>query len=447
MKRSRCQAARLLNWSVVLFLGVLLLPQKSVANNSAIDDSHIQSAGIRKLTSEHLVLYTDVASSPEVDRLPKIFDQAVPQWAAYFNIDESNLRKWQARAFLMTDARRFGALKLLPAGRENFENGISSGSDIWLRDQPSDYYRRHLLLHEGTHAFMFAFLGACGPGWYMEGTAELLGTHRLDPKTDALSLGIMPRNREEVPMLGRIKLIRDAAADHRTLSFPAVMHLDNTKQLGSEAYAWCWAATKFLDSNPHYRDRFRQLRAIVKEDNFNEIFRQRFAADWSDLNAEWTAYISTLDYGFDFGRMAINFKTGKPLLGGGQTITIRADRGWQASGVLLEAGKSYDISASGRYQIATERLDASEKPWPCEPGGVTIEYRDGRPLGMLFGAIDSRDEHASSAKPSFAEPTAVGLHAIVKPTATGTLYLRVNDSPAALDDNRGNLTISIKPAQ
>ena len=29
-----------------------------------------QSAGIRKLTSKHLVLYTDVPSSPEVDRLP-----------------------------------------------------------------------------------------------------------------------------------------------------------------------------------------------------------------------------------------------------------------------------------------------------------------------------------------------------------------------------------------
>ena len=38
-------------------------------------------------------------------------------------------------------------------------NGVTLGSDMWLHDQPTDYYRRHLLLHEGTHAFMIAFLG------------------------------------------------------------------------------------------------------------------------------------------------------------------------------------------------------------------------------------------------------------------------------------------------
>ena len=54
------------------------------------------------------------------------------------------------------------------------------GREFWLFDQPTDYYVRHLLLHEGTHVFMVSFLGGCGPGWYMEGTAELLGTHRLD---------------------------------------------------------------------------------------------------------------------------------------------------------------------------------------------------------------------------------------------------------------------------
>jgi hypothetical protein len=260
-------------------------------------------------------------------------------------------------------------------------------------------------------------------------------------------LGITPRNREEVPMLGRIKLIRDAVADHRALSFPAVMQLDNRKQLGSEAYAWCWAAAKFLDASPHYRDRFRQLQTIVNDPKFNEIFREKFAADWADLNIEWRAYVSTLDYGFDFDRMAIEFRTGSPLVGEQQSATIRAERGWQSSGLLLQAGKSYEIRATGRYQIATERRDSGETPWPCEPGGITIEYQDGRPLGILLGAIDARDEHASSASPSFAEPVAIGLHATIKLSATGTLYLRVNDSPGKLDDNGGNLTITIRTAQ
>ena len=103
---------------------------------------------------------------------------------------------------------------------QEFENGISIGAEVWLYDQPTDYYRRHLLLHEGTHAFMATFLGGCGPGWYMEGTAELLARIGSTTTTGELTLRIMPRSRDEVPMLGRIKLIRDAfAADQDARPF------------------------------------------------------------------------------------------------------------------------------------------------------------------------------------------------------------------------------------
>ncbi len=412
-----------------------------------IDNASIQSSGIRKLTSNHLVLYTDVPSTPAVDSLPEVFDKAVPRWAAYLGIDAAKTASWQPRAYLISDRRRFAALGLMPPANDKFENGITFGSEMWLNDQPTDYYRRHLLLHEGTHAFMIAFLGGCGPGWYMEGTAELLGTHRLDPKTGELTLGIMPRSRDEVLMLGRIKLIQDAVADHRVLTLPTVMQLDNRKQLGNEAYAWCWAAAKFLDSHPRYRDRFRQLRANVQDQNFNDIVRKKFAADWANLNAEWQAFIATLDYGFDFDRMAIDFKSHALMNAGSDYfVIVAADRGWQSSGVLLEAGKAYEVTAKGHYQIATEQKDRAEKPWPCEPGGVTIDYHDGRPLGMLLGAIDARGGRSPAPGASFAEPFAIGLHATIKPTASGTLYLRVNNSAGSLDDNGGTLSVTIRPA-
>ncbi len=179
----------------------------------------LESAGIRKLTSKHLVLYTDVPSSPEVDRLPAVFDQAVPQWAEYFGIDPAKTANWQAAG--VSHRRPPPVRRARPdAGRQrrihqrHFDRLASSGCTISRRD----YYRRHLLLHEGTHVFMVAFLGGCGPGWYMEGTAELFGTHRSTSNTGQLTLRIMPRSRDEVPMLGRIKLIHDAIADDRTLT-------------------------------------------------------------------------------------------------------------------------------------------------------------------------------------------------------------------------------------
>ena len=96
----------------------------------------------------------------------------------------------------MKDKARFVAAGLLPEdvpvppGR-----GFTRDDRSWLYEQPSDFYRRELLLHEGTHGFMFTLLGSCGPPWYMEGLAEDLGTHRLED--GRLTLGYMPKSRAE----------------------------------------------------------------------------------------------------------------------------------------------------------------------------------------------------------------------------------------------------------
>jgi hypothetical protein len=84
---------------------------------------------------------------------------------------------------------------------------------------------------------------------------------------------------------------------------------------------------------------------------------------------------------------------------------------------------------------------------------VTIEYHDGRPLGMLLGAVveaGSRERGAGeeqetrSSKVGFARPIAIGLETKITPEVSGTLYLRVNDSAARLDDNRGSLTVTVE---
>jgi hypothetical protein len=230
-------------------------------------------------------------------------------------------------------------------------------------------------------------------------------------------------------------LIEDALAADRALLLPAVLEIDNRKQLDNEAYAWCWALAKFLDSHPRYRGRFRKLRDHVTAPDFNEKFRQVYRGDWGNMQAGWQAYVKALDYGYDFERMAIDFRQGAPVKAP-VTVTIVADRSWQSSGARLEAGRSYDVSAVGRYQIANDG-----QPWGCEPGGVTLDYHNGRPLGMLLGAIDGRTKGAT-----LADSIDIGLKTTITPTASGTLYLRVNDSAGRLDDNRGELTVTVSPS-
>ena len=242
-----------------------------------IDRGRLSRAGLRRLEGKHITLVTDLPSSPAVDQLPAVADKAVPQLAEYFGIDPAATRQWHVLAMVMQESQRFGAAGLLPAGEPEFPDGLSRGYELWVHEQPSDHYRRHLLLHELVHSFMATQLGGCGPGWYMESTAELLGTHTWEESTGKLTLGVMPPSRGESPMWGRIKLVRDAVGDNQGLPIAGVMKIDNRQALPTSSYAWCWALAKFLDTHPRYQERFRSLGRRVLDRRFNESFRQLYA--------------------------------------------------------------------------------------------------------------------------------------------------------------------------
>jgi len=392
-----------------------------------VDERRAGQVGIRKIVGRHLRLYTDVPASNGVDELPLVFDAAVEQWAAYFGVKPQQVANWQMQGFLIRDREKFVALKLMPETRSDFVNGYAQGDELWLMDQPSDYYRRHLLLHEGTHGFMYSQLGGAGAGWYMEGVAELLGTHRWEDAK--LTLGVMPANRRAVPMWGRSKLVRDAYRAGNALGLGDVMAINAREVMSTEKYAWCWAMCRFLDSHLQLGEQFRELPKVADDPKFDLRFRRMFGRDWEDLGFEWEAFLAALDYGYDARRMTMVHRPAEKIRKE-ETVTVAADRGWQSTGWKLQAGQSYRVTASGRYQIA-ER----EEPWPCEPGGVTLQYHEGRPLGMLLGLLRVDGD--------LQEPVPIGLQTILKPESDAILYLRVNDSPAWLFDNQGSLDVSI----
>src|SRR5262245_62756609 len=212
-----------------------------------LEEGKIAAAGIRRIEGQHLVLYTDLPAAKDVDELPQVFDAAVPLWCSYFAIEPSKLADWKLVASIMKDRDRFVGAGLYPQRLPDFQFGFNIGSQIWVYEQPSAYYRRHLLLHEGTHAFMLRWLRGAGPPWYMEGMAELLGTHRWE--AGQLTLGIMPARKEDVPYWGRIKIIKDEVAAGRPLSLVDIWRYDAHAHLQVEAYAWCWAASSFLDQH------------------------------------------------------------------------------------------------------------------------------------------------------------------------------------------------------
>ena len=402
-----------------------------------VDEVRAAAAGIRKLTGKHLVLYTDLPPSEEIDVLPKVFDQAFPQWCAYFGVDAGEHADWQMTGFLMKERPPFEEAGVLPRSLPPFPHGYARNYELWLYDQPSDYYRRHLLLHEGTHGFMNSLLGSCGPPWYMEGMAELMGTHRWHD--GRLRMGTMPATREEVPMWGRIKIVKDLFDERHAKRLIEVIHYSRHAHRENEAYAWSWAAAVLLDGHPRYQARFRELPKLVLKPDFSDRFLRLVGDDRDGLAEEWQVFVADLEYGYDVAKTAIDFTPGKPLGEGGATVTVAADRGWQNSGVQLQANVPYRLRAQGRYQVADQ-----PQIWWSEPNGVSIRYYRGRPLGLLLGAVHPDGPWAGGPS-TLIRPDVVGLRTTLTPEQTGTLFFRINDSGAELGDNAGTLTVEIRP--
>jgi hypothetical protein len=423
---------------MALAIGLAVGPIAIGQTASAEHPSPSTPPGFRALSGTHLTLITDLPPSQAVDDLPAAFDQAVDQWCAFFNVSRPAVASWRVQGYLMSQRERFRRAGWLPDDLPPFPHGFQRGDEFWVAEQPSDYYRRHLLLHEGTHAFMVRWLGGTGPAWYREGMAELLATHRF--QDGRLTLAVMPQTKEEVPEWGRILLVRQAVDSGKPRSFDDVLAMVPRQFADVEAYAWSWAVTTFLHGHPQWRDRVRALvdRAGWDTARFAHQWTTDLAADRAALDDSWALFLHHLDYGYDVAEDQIIERPMRPWQRQA-TVEVDAGRGWQSTGLRLDAGRRYQLTADGRIQIK-----AQTPTWFSEAGGITIRYHDGRPLGMLLAAV--RPESGPDRPQALLDPHAVGLRSIWEPARSGILYLRINEPAGQLADNRGKLHVQVQVA-
>ncbi len=408
----------------------------AAAERSALrpDAQKLSAVGIREISGKHLRLFTDLKSSPEVDEIPAVFDLAFAQWCEYFQLSPEQHSGWQMTGCLVHDKARFQAAGLWPSELPPFLNGYCRQFDFWVNEQASSYYQRHLILHEGTHGFMYTLVGGAGPPWYSEGMAELFATHRW--QNGKLQLRYLPTSASEVPKLGRVEIVQTEFAAGRAMTLAKILNYDNRAHLKVEPYGWCWAAAAFFDMSPKYHQRFRELAKAADARDFNAQFGKAFADESPTIAEQWQVFVADMDYGYDFQRCQLDLRPGQPLPASGAKFNLAADRGWQNTGRRLEAGTTYELRVSGKYQLAVE-----PKPWISEPTGVSIRYRHGLPLGIVLGAVRAEQ---SNGKPSgLIAPITVGRGTSITPQQSGTLFLRVNDFSGELADNAGSAAVEI----
>lgn len=427
-----------------------------------VDPKRAADRGVRKLESRHLTLWTDLPESTGIDTLPDLFDQAVPQYASWFQVPMEQIRDWKPVGCVLRSAETFRALRLLPESLPRFTDGYSVYDALWCYEQESQWYQRNLLFHEGVHCFMVEFFGGCGAPWYMEGLAELLAAFRLDD--GKLTLGVIPTlsntfvgtdavsRTDAVPApdaslgWGRIRLLQELVRNGKRRSLCGVMRLAPELFDPREAYSWCWATATLLANDPDSREIFRLMANEVQNLDFTAEFLRRLGEETLErLEAEWYVLLTDLEYGMDVTRMRVGF--------GGETEpvptdawakrTVFANRGWTPTGLRVETGEVIRCVARGQVRLSRESVvvDGESVDVMSEPNGISIHYYRGRPLGRLILAIASVDQLEGF---DGSEWISIGTGVVVPIRRTGEIFLKVNDSAADLADNDGTFEVAIR---
>ena len=398
-----------------------------------IDPERVAAAGIEILSGKHIRLYTDVRDRELTEDLVRVFDAAMARWCDYFRVDPATTRDYQLSAMVIADrnsTQAFHKAGLIPNDLPDFLAGYNRGHETWLYLQPGDYYTRHLLLHEGTHAFMQWFLRGSGPAWYSEGMAELLGLNRW--KDGELELGYRVRSNLECPYWGRVKIVRNDVADQNELLLEEVMDIPARAYRQVRAYAWSWAACDFLAHHPLTEDAFQQLTKNAKErgPGFNRQFRQSIDDHWPAVQRDWQLYINEMVYGYDVARGVL-----RPAAPGAHSssVQVQADYSWQETPWRVQAGDRFRLTTEGQIELA-----AAKKLLPSAGGGITIEYYQGNPLGVMMMGVLGDQDPAKMAKNS----QVVGLGNEFVAETAGVICLRINASPPTRSDNQGYLNVT-----
>ena len=389
---------------------------------------------------KYLDLITDLESTDEVNAIVATFDQAVEQWIAFWGDDSFDRSNFRVQACVMRNVSLFRQQELIPTEVPDFPFGYALNRRIWVKAQPSEYYTRHLVLHEGVHAYMYTAFDGAGPTWFQEGTADLLALHQ--GVGSSVKTNKIPLNREQVPYWGRFKRMGQLkrAAEVPTLETVMGYQPDLIGDVGT--YGWSWAFVELLQGYPDYRPLLLSLsgKASMTGPEFNREVQRSYSDQWPILSARWSLLCHDLDYGFDWSRETVELSMSDPLWDGRPVQTsVGADQGWQSVGVRVPGGIKIRLRPEGRVTLAE-----TTRPWISEPAGVTLQYHRDRPLGQLLVCVLPNAMQDSG---EYLQP--LKIHALdqekeFKIDQYSWLLFRVNDAVGSLSDNVGDYSVSLK---
>lgn len=266
-----------------------------------------------------------------------------------------------------------------------------------------------VIQHECVHGFCHLTFGSTGPTWLSEGVAELGNSWRdgdtaveIDPRVMGYLQNANPRRR-----LGEI------AVPGRS---PAGSWQD---------YAWRWALCHLLAYNPNYADRFRPLAVALMEEQPGASFAAVYGSVASEVAFEYDQFLENVGNGYRADLTAWPWTARfRPLaIGGSLTAKVRSRGGWQASGLIVEKGGSYEVEARGTCRTTPA-------------GGARDADGDADGRGRLVAAVFH--DYALT------QPIPLGTTMTFTAPIDGQLFLRCDDDWTQLADNDGELAVTLR---
>jgi hypothetical protein len=304
-----------------------------------------------------------------------------------------------------TDPRGIAGIK--QAGGVTLFNLCASGKRLHAKSVVYADARPEVAMHEAVHAYCHQTFGRTGPIWYSEGMAEMGRYWKKGDSAVRVGQREMRFLRQDLPT-----------------SLAATLSTSQVSGDSWQNYASRWGLCHFLAHNPNYAPKFHALgRGFLAGKDVS--FEKAYGAAPQALWFEYLFFRQHIGRGFRVDLAAWDWsKKFAPLLPGHSvTVTIKAGRGWQPTGVAVTQGTQYECVAMGNWRIANQTK-------PVDANGN--EKGRGRLAGTMLKGFELGPEFD------------VGDRGSLPLTASGDLYLRCGDSWNHLADNSGCIAVTLK---
>ncbi|MFM9959664.1 MAG: hypothetical protein ACKV2Q_00355 [Planctomycetaceae bacterium] len=450
-------------WRVLtLFIaGMMLLALPDLASAQTIAKSKSKKAeasqpvGPRDYRSANFLVHTDLPAD-EANDLLKRLETMLTLVSKYWG----RPNKQTIEMFVVRDLEVWPPNSLEPGGLDSIQQqaGITmstttvnrqTGQFLSAKSRVYAIADRGVPQHEAVHAYCHQTFGHAGPTWYAEGMAEMGHCWREgESRVHCLPHVVKYLRGSEPKSLRAIVDSRDQTGD------------------SWQNYSWRWALCHLLANNPNYFDRFRPLGLGILTNQPDATFERVYGSMSKEIAFEYLFFLQHFDLGYEVTLTAWDWKTKFRHATSTMPVvcTIEANRGWQASRLLVNAEDAFELSAEGSWTLSPDDPElspfgvespapksSSEKPATVKKAATTkrnsktipleelptvmrdeSSFLPGQLVGVLFNDYELSEPFAIPADGSFVAP------------GQGQLFLRCADAWNRLADNKGKVSLKFK---